>query len=215
MKEILAKQKLYWGNKQFAISAMQSLILFVSSMVIHYTAGVFATEKASSAVTDILLGHLPVVDVSLIFADGNILFWVVVTTILLIDPKRIPFTLKSLAAFMIIRSLFVVMTHLGPDPREIVIPPNSILDKFTFGGDLFFSGHTGAPYLMALLFWNNLYLRLIFLMASVVFGVSVLLGHLHYSIDVFAAFFITFGIYHIVLQLFPEDHKMFLHGLGR
>lgn len=215
MKEILAKQKHYWGNKHFAISAMQSLILFVSSMVIHYTAGVFATEKASSAVTDILLGRLPVVDVSLVFAEGNILFWLIITAILLMDPKRIPFTLKSLAAFMIVRSMFVVMTHLGPDPREIIIPPNSILDKFTFGGDLFFSGHTGAPYLMALLFWHKIYLRFIFLATSAIFGVSVLLGHLHYSIDVFAAFFITFGIYHIVLKLFPEDRKMFLHGLEK
>ena len=37
----------------------------------------------------------------------------------------------------------------------------------------------------------------------------VLLGHYHYSIDVFAAFFITYGIYHIALSLFPRAYALF------
>ena len=66
---------------------------------------------------------------------------------------------------------------------------------------------------MALVFWRHPYLRWIFLTASVIFGASVLLGHQHYSIDVFAAFFIAYGIYHIALKLFEEDHQLFLQGL--
>jgi membrane-associated phospholipid phosphatase len=58
---------------------------------------------------------------------------------------------------------------------------------------------------MALILWDNRLLRYIFLCASVVFGVVVLLGHLHYSIDVFAAFFITYGIYQIATKLFKKE----------
>ncbi|MCL5009147.1 MAG: hypothetical protein M1400_02270, partial [Patescibacteria group bacterium] len=52
-------------------------------------------------------------------------------------------------------------------------------------------------------------LRYVFLAASVVFGAAVLLGHLHYSIDVFSAFFITYGIYRIAVKIFPADSKLF------
>jgi hypothetical protein len=79
------------------------------------------------------------------------------------------------------------------------------------GDDLFFSGHTGFPYLMALIFWNTKPLRWLFLAASIFFGGAVLLGHLHYSIDVFSAFFITYGIFNIAIRLFKNDFNFFSH----
>ena len=63
---------------------------------------------------------------------------------------------------------------------------------------------------MALVYWREKYLRYIFLVWSVFFGAVVLLGHFHYSIDVFAAFFITFTIYHIAIYFFPTSHARFV-----
>jgi hypothetical protein len=83
------------------------------------------------------------------------------------------------------------------------------MDFITSGNDLFFSGHTGLPFLIALIFWDHIYLRALFLGSSVVFGVIVLLSHLHYSIDVFSAFFITYSIYHIAIKLFQNDFDFF------
>jgi hypothetical protein len=61
------------------------------------------------------------------------------------------------------------------------VPIDSMLvNKFSFGGDLFFSGHTGLPFLMALLFWENLRLRVLFIASSVFFGIIVLMGHILY-----------------------------------
>jgi hypothetical protein len=114
------------------------------------------------------------------------------------------------ALFVVARSIFVMMTHLGPLPDQTYIEPNSFLEKITFAGDLFFSGHTGLPFLFALMFWDNKYFRYIFLVASFVGGGAVLLGHLHYTIDVFAAFFITYGIFHIARWLFAKDYSLFL-----
>ena len=34
------------------------------------------------------------------------------------------------------------------------------------------------------------------------------MGHLHYSIDIFAAFFITYAIYHIAVQIFKKEKLM-------
>ncbi|MDP2670532.1 MAG: hypothetical protein Q8O99_06590 [bacterium] len=41
------------------------------------------------------------------------------------------------------------------------------------------------------------------------FGVIVLLGHLHYSIDVLAAFFITYAINDINKLIFVHDKRVF------
>ena len=86
---------------------------------------------------------------------------------------------------------------------------HSITRSF-FGADQFFSAHTGMPFLGALVFWHEKYIRYTFLAAAAFFAVTVLLGHIHYTIDVAAAFFITYAIYHIALWLFPKDHAMFL-----
>ncbi|MEI8091030.1 MAG: phosphatase PAP2-related protein [bacterium] len=74
-----------------------------------------------------------------------------------------------------------------------------------FGADLFFSGHTGLPFLFALIFWNNKWMRYLFVLTAIYFGAIVLLGHLHYSIDVLSAFFITYTIRHINEFLWKKD----------
>ncbi len=88
------------------------------------------------------------------------------------------------------------------------------MSKFAFGGDLFFSGHTGLPFLMALVFWKKPILRYFFIASAIGFGAVVLLTHLHYSIDVLSAFFITYTIFHIAEFLFRKDRKLFYSGLG-
>ena len=139
-------------------------------------------------------------------------------------PKRIPFTLKTIALFVIIRSIFITLTHIGPFPDHTAIDsffaPSALQSVssannffiFSAGGDLFFSGHTGLPFLLALAFWHEKPFRYFCLLSSVFFGVVVLMGHLHYSIDVMSAFFITYSIYHIAEKWFRKDRAMFLQG---
>ena len=106
-------------------------------------------------------------------------------------------------------SLFISLTHIGPFATQIVITPVTIVNKFSFGADLFFSGHTGLPFLLALVYWDQKLLRFFFLACSVFFAIIVLLGHLHYSIDVLAAFFITYTITRIAELLFKKDKVVF------
>ena len=204
------KLKLHFTDKKFILSFLLAFLLLATSLIINYYAGTYATEKASNPVTDIVLSNIPVFDVNGIFTYGSIVFWIFMILICLYNPKRIPFTVKSMAVFIIIRSIFIVLTHIAPFPTQIVVSPESVISKFTFGGDLFFSGHTGLPFLMALIFWQDKILRYIFIISSLVFGVVVLMGHLHYSIDVLAAFFITYAIFKISLFLFKKDRKIFI-----
>jgi len=210
---MLKEYKKYLEDKEFLFSAGVAFLFLIAGIVITYFAIIYATERASNPVTDIILSNIPVFDIDGLFLYGPIVFWIIIAWYLFSDVKKIPFTLKSIGVFLFVRSLFLIMTHIGPVPSQIQINVAGALGVFAAGNDLFFSSHTGLPFLMALLFWDKKYLRYFCLAASGFFGAVVLLAHVHYSIDVFAAFFITYGIFHIALYLFKKDRQFFLNGL--
>ena len=210
MKIWFQKLENSFKDKNFTTALLVGFLFLTISLMINYVAGTYATERASLPVTDIILSNIPVFDVDGIFIYGPIVFWIFAGLVLAYNPKKIPFALKSIALFIIVRSIFISLTHIGPFPTQAIINSTDFFSKFTFGGDLFFSGHTGLPFLMALIFWQEKNLRYIFIISSIIFGAVVLMGHLHYSIDVLAAFFITYSIFHMALFLFKKDHAMFL-----
>lgn len=209
MRRIFARHKDIWSENGFIVSVLLGLLFLATSLVINYFAGQYADKSASNSVADLILDHLPVVNVSFLFIEGFGLFLLFVLSLLVLEPKRLPFLLKSLAVLVAVRSFFIVLTHTAPDTAVLASEWGRIGDKFTFSGDLFFSAHTAIPFLFALLFWHHRILRWVFVGFSIFFAMVVLVGHLHYSIDVFAAFFITFTIYSIAKKLFPVDFTRF------
>ena len=203
------RYKTCWGNPHFLFSTVVGLVVFTASIFLNYYAGTYATEKASNAVTDIILSNTTALDVDGLFIYGSVALVVFIVWLCIVHPRRIPFVLYTLALFILTRSIFISLTHIGPFPDEAPLDLGSIISKFIFGGDLFFSGHTGIPFLMALIFWKELYLRYFFIGASLFFGTVALLGHYHYSIDVLAAFFITYTIYHLAEKFFVKEKELF------
>lgn len=208
MQKFLENQKEFWKNSESLISVTSGVVLLLISLVLNFYAGTYASINASNSVNDIILDNIPTWNMEIVFVQGIFLFLAFISLLLINEPKRIPFALKSIALFVIIRSVFISLTHIGPVPDIGPWGEGNFIGKFTFGGDLFFSGHTGLPFLMALLFWPNKKLRVLFIASSILFGAAVLLGHLHYSIDVFAAFFITDGIFRISERLFRKDYEL-------
>ncbi|MDE2001675.1 MAG: hypothetical protein KGI60_03895 [Patescibacteria group bacterium] len=209
MEELKQNYRHFWEDRDLLYSSVVGVLFLIASLIINYAAGMFATLNASNSVTDIILDNVPRMNVEYVFVQGILLFLAFVAYLLIKDPRRIPFALKSIAFFVIVRSIFVSLTHFAPFPDNNFDVYGSFIKNFTFGGDLFFSGHTGLPFLMALLFWQNKRLRFFFICASIFFGTAVLLGHLHYSIDVFAAFFITDSVYRLGSGLFSKDKALF------
>ncbi len=198
-----------WFDAHFRFSTPAAIVLFAVSIMANFYAGAYATKTASNPVTDIILSNTPVFDVDFFFIYGALAFIAIIVVLCLWHPKRIPFTLHALSLFYFIRAAFVSMTHLASFPDQAAIDTWNFASKL-LGEGLFFSGHTGAPFLMALMYWHKPRLRYLFLALSAFFGVIVLLGHLHYTIDVLSAFFITYGVYHIALWIFPKERALFL-----
>lgn len=182
-------------------------VFLAAALWLNYLANSYAAAHAGPMVPDLFLSLLPVTNVNFLFSEGSYVFVGLIIVVTLLHRERLAFILKSVALFIVVRSFFISLTHLG------AIQPSAALDGSfpTFlsqGYDYFFSGHTGLPLLFSLIFWDRLKLRYLFLTISVAAGAIVLLGHLHYSIDVFAAPFITYGIYQIAKKLFATDYRL-------
>ena len=205
MKKIINRHKLFWSQNNLRWSGVLSFIFLGLSLFANYAANIYATNRASNSVTDIILDNIPAINVGWVFFQGTVLFFFFVAWLLIKEPPKIPFVVKSMATFILIRSAFITLTHLAAPPEQPFLSLNNMFNEITSGNDLFFSSHTGMPFLMALIFWQNKRLRVFFICLSIFFGAIVLLGHLHYSIDVLAAFFIVFSIFNLAKTFFKKD----------
>lgn len=181
--------------QQTAVSA----VLLVISFALSVLSNRYATAVAGASVGDILLDHLPVWPVQAAHVYGATAFWIGILAFCLCHPRDLPFRLHTTAAFLMVRAVFVPMTHLGAPPNLLQIP-GDLTALYIHQGDLFFSGHVGGPFLFALLLRQHRWMHILCLLATVLFAAIVLLGHLHYSIDVFSAPFVAYGIYRGALR---------------
>lgn len=179
------------GSRQKFMQLILGAVMLLGTFVLNYFASTYADRAATATVGDLLLDHIPIFKVDFLFFWAVLFFWLIMLGYHLIYPKQLSFMLWSMSAFVVIRCFFISLTHLGPPVTVIEIPES--LSWFNFTADMFFSGHVGAPFLIGLLIRNKLLKRLIFIYCACMV-VIVLMAHGHYSIDIFASFFIAHSI---------------------
>jgi membrane-associated phospholipid phosphatase len=69
----------------------------------------------------------------------------------------------------------------------------------TLTKDLFFSGHTATLFILFLVSKKKI-IKTVFLISTIAVAISVLLQHVHYTIDVFAAVFFTYACYKLIYK---------------
>ncbi len=199
----LQKETSLWTDKTFAFFAIIYVMCFVVAVIIHSDLAYVATQKAPNGeLYDTILAHIPYYDTHFIHDHiSNIVKWFG-QTLLFFLPRFLPFMLISHCLLIFARGISTNLTALPPP--ELM---NPIQSYNTFGGDLFFSGHVALPFLYALVFWNIKWVRYTFIVFSVVFAITTLLGRYHYSIDIMAAFFISYGVFSITKNVFKKTYQ--------
>ncbi len=116
--------------------------------------------------------------------------------------KKLPDVIFLFSLVILIRGIFTTFTYLH-DPLDIIpVHFPRPFGKLAFENDLFFSGHTPIP-LVGFYVFRGERIRYLFLGLSVLMAATVLLMHQHYTIDVFAAYFIVYGIHRMDLWIKP------------
>jgi hypothetical protein len=210
MLSLLKEHKGFWAPARKR-SMWFGVLLLAIAVIVQIILGRFSSRVAVNApgVRDIFLDNLPLINLSPVIVGGAIILWVFAWVLLIVRPRYLLFSTKAIALYIISRAFFFSLTHVGPYPLNYSPSPHNdgyhLYHLLTFQGNFFYSGHTAFPFLLALIFWDNRFLRYLFFFLTVFFGVSVLLAHVHYSIDVFAAPFIIYGVFGITQNLFPRD----------
>ncbi len=208
-RELAKRYRDCFGDGYYIYDIFYGTFFLAIALILNQKAIDFATEHASNSVTDLILSNIPIFDVDILFVYGTVVIVVYSVLLFLSNPKQIPFALKTVALFFIIRAGFVSLTHLAPFITHVNTDFGVAINRAFFGDDTFFSGHTGLPFLGVLAFWHWPFQRYFYLVISLFFASVVLLGHYHYSIDVASAFFITYGIYDISKWLFNRNYTVF------
>jgi hypothetical protein len=110
------------------------------------------------------------------------------------DPQLLMTALQSYIILLIFRITAMYLLPLNP-PAQMIPLNDPFVQMFGQGEvltkDLFFSGHTSLLFLFFLVSKGRV-LKGVFLSCAIIVGISVLLQHVHYSIDVFTAPFFSF-----------------------
>jgi hypothetical protein len=181
---------------KYRVMILISLFLFALANIITYLASMHVDTIKAVAVPDLILDNIPTLNLNFIFVYGfYAMIILIIFYVVFFHMKDAHKIILQFSLLMIIRSFFMVLTHLSvPLDAQIVTGVPTFLKGFYFVNDLFFSGHTSVPFLAFLLFRREK-MGILFLGISILMAITVLFMHVHYSIDVFAAFFITYGSY--------------------
>ena len=188
-----------WANSSFKIKTVVGSFLLL--LVLISFPKFFATIELRNGIvlSDFLLEQLPSFDLSIpIF----LLIWS--TAILLI--RRIiqspTLFLQFLISFLLLCILRILTISSIPLNAPIgLIPLKDPISSLFYGGkeifitkDLFFSGHTATQFLMFLSFQKKGD-RIITGITSIAIALMVLIQHIHYTIDVIAAFPLSYIVF--------------------
>ena len=99
-----------------------SILLLILSTVANYYSGTYVTEAGSGVVADLLLDYLPVVNLFIVFVYG----YIVVMGLLFFYPmffdvKKLHEVISQFSLLVMLRSFFILFTHLKTPLEAIPI----------------------------------------------------------------------------------------------
>jgi len=197
MREYFYKGLRDWAREfleyKYAIAA--SLALIAVALYLDYRSGVYVSSTPSVGVPDLILDSFDAIDLNPLFVYGYMVLIVGMFVYpLFFHIRTLHVVVIQFSLLLMLRSLMMIFTHLQTPPGSVPVNFPWFFGHLYFENDMFFSGHTAVPFLGFYLYRRGP-LRYVFLVGAIVMGIVVLAMHLHYSIDVFAAFFMTYCSY--------------------
>jgi hypothetical protein len=177
-------------------------VIFLSAVVFSLSRFIIFVESRQGVVLDDPLFHyFKAIDLNIpvfVLIYGSMIACFIH---LLRYPQRLLFALQTYTLIALIRMLGMYVTPLDvpagtidlADPLVFVVGTGTKITK-----DLFFSGHTSTLF-MLFLAAKNRNMKYLFFINTVLVGTFMVLQKAHYTLDVIAAVFFSYGCYRIVV----------------
>lgn len=110
----------FW-NRERVTSLLWAFLFFGIALTFQKYADEFVVSNGGTVVRDLFLDIIPALDIDGIIISTTLIFTVVATLLGLSKPEYIIFSIKSIALFVVIRGFFIMLTHLGIHPDQIVL----------------------------------------------------------------------------------------------
>lgn len=192
--------KEFISSKQKRFELISTLILLSVVLFSLTRFLIFIESRNGFSFEDPLLKLFEPIDLT--WLTFTLIYGSIITAIfyLISKPEKLLFTIQFYTLMVVVRIIAMWLLPLNP-PEKMIILVDPFVEFFgtgkTLTKDLFFSGHTATLFILFLT-TDSKYLKLFFLICTIGVAISVLLQHVHYSIDVFAAVIITYACYSIL-----------------
>ena len=112
METTLRLYQTLFGSRGYLRSLSEGAAFLAASTIAIFAAVTYATVNASNYVTDFVLSRVGPFNVRFLFIYGTFTAFVITASLLAWRPNRLPFALKAVALFLLVRAVFVALTHM-------------------------------------------------------------------------------------------------------
>jgi hypothetical protein len=198
-----------WNRNIFIITVLLLVsVLFALTRFLN-----FVETREGFIPVDPVISMVPAINLTwLIF---TLIYTTLVLAIydLLHHPARLTFAMQIYILMVLFRMFVMYFVPFNPPPGMIPLA-DPLVEIFGTGKlltkDLFFSGHT-ATMLILYLTAAAIKYKILFLLSAIAVAVSVVLQHVHYTVDVLGAVFFTWIAY-IIIRKFNDNRKDLVSG---
>lgn len=197
-----------WKNPAFRNVFYLTWLLFFAVLAHNIYCLRLWESRNGLSINDIVLNQLPPRNFSYFIFLGEYSALLLVIIFTLAAPQRFIMGLQAFAIITLARTFSIFCIALEP-PGEMIALYDPVANFLMHSSDifvtkdLFFSGHISA---MALLFLisTNRYAKIYLAIATVAVSIMILWQHVHYTLDVICAPFISYFAYRFVQWLHTE-----------
>lgn len=190
-------------SSRFYIQFLITLLLLIVTLSGYRRFLDFAEARPGVVIPDPILELYNPIDLTWLIFGIIYLCLIIGLFALARNPEKLLLAFQAYTAVVLVRMIAMYLVPFEA-PEKLIVLKDPFVEMFGSGEsltkDLFFSGHTATLFLLYLV-TDSKTMKYIFLAATAVVAFAVVMQHVHYIIDVFAAPFFTYACYALVKNL--------------
>ena len=191
------------ANKNFRNLFVITIIVMAVTLTLFTNFLTMNETRAGFAFNDPILSLFAPIDLT--WSTFTMIYGGLLTGLLIFiqKPRLLVQALLTYTILVLFRMMLMYSLPLDP-PHDMISLADPFVELFGTGAtldkDLFLSGHTSTMFMLFLLSYKPK-MKWTFLIGTILVGLSVILQHAHYTVDVLVAPFVAYASYRIALHI--------------